>query len=86
MAQVLDTAAAQPQPCVRCGADSDFEIASMWLCVGCYHVAGSTCAGIGRVPTIAPPPRTTATATAAAPGTSPATDVLAELDIADQVC
>lgn len=82
----LDTAAAPPQPCVRCGADSDFEIASLWLCVGCYHVAGSTCAGIGRVPTTTPAPRATVTATDAAPGTSPATVVLAVLDIPDQVC
>jgi hypothetical protein len=42
------------EPCARCGADADFEIASLWLCVDCYHVAGSTCAGIGRVPASTP--------------------------------
>lgn len=39
---------APPKPCVRCGADSDVEIASLWLCIDCYHIAGSTCAGVGR--------------------------------------
>ncbi len=39
-----------PEPCARCGGDADFEIAALWLCVDCYHVAGSTCAGIGRTP------------------------------------
>lgn len=48
MAQALDAAVAPAAPCARCGADADFEIASLWLCVDCYHVAGSTCAGIGR--------------------------------------
>jgi hypothetical protein len=41
------------EPCARCGHDSDFEIAALWLCLDCYHVAGSTCAGIGRVPNTA---------------------------------
>ncbi|HSO05159.1 MAG TPA: hypothetical protein VLQ92_11805 [Candidatus Limnocylindrales bacterium] len=39
-----------PQPCARCGGEADFDIASLWLCVDCYHIAGSTCAGIGRAP------------------------------------
>ncbi len=39
---------AESQACTRCGRDADFEIAELWLCVDCYHVAGSTCAGIGR--------------------------------------
>lgn len=42
--------------CDRCRADADFEIASLWLCIDCYHAAGSTCAGIGRGPTPAPAP------------------------------
>jgi hypothetical protein len=37
----------RPQPCARCGGEADFDIASLWLCVDCYHIAGSTCAGIG---------------------------------------
>ena len=37
------------EPCARCGRDSELEIADLWLCLDCYHVAGSTCAGIGRV-------------------------------------
>ena len=41
------------EPCARCGRNSDFEIAALWLCLDCYHVAGSTCAGIGRVPNTA---------------------------------
>jgi hypothetical protein len=40
----------RPQPCTRCGGEADFDIASLWLCVDCYHIAGSTCAGIGRAP------------------------------------
>lgn len=35
---------------MRCGRDADIDIAAVWLCLECYHVAGSTCAGIGRVP------------------------------------
>jgi hypothetical protein len=42
---------APPEPCVRCGGDADFEIAALWLCLDCYHIAGSTCAGIGRTST-----------------------------------
>jgi hypothetical protein len=37
--------------CVRCSHDADFEIAGVWLCVDCYHVAGSTCSGIGTLST-----------------------------------
>lgn len=36
--------------CTRCGGDADFDIAALWLCIDCYHIAGSTCAGIGRTP------------------------------------
>ncbi len=38
-----------PAACARCGHDADFEIADLWLCVDCYHVAGSTCAGVGTL-------------------------------------
>lgn len=38
------------QACARCGGDADFDIAALWLCMDCYHIAGSTCAGIGRPP------------------------------------
>lgn len=41
--------------CGRCGRDADLDIADLWLCVDCYHVAGSTCAGIGRIDRPAPP-------------------------------
>lgn len=44
--------------CDRCGADADFEIASLWLCINCYHEAGSTCAGIGRGPAPSDPTST----------------------------
>ena len=40
--------------CVRCAHDADVEIAGIWLCMDCYHVAGSTCAGIAS-PTPADP-------------------------------
>jgi hypothetical protein len=53
---------AASQVCTGCGCDADFEIAELWLCVDCYHVAGSTCAGIGRPPAGASGP------TAGAPG------------------
>jgi hypothetical protein len=33
-------------PCDGCGRHADFEIARLWLCVDCYHTAGSTCAGV----------------------------------------
>jgi len=36
------------QACARCGRDADFDIADLWLCLDCYHIAGSTCAGVGR--------------------------------------
>ncbi|MGB7982815.1 MAG: hypothetical protein WCF36_18695 [Candidatus Nanopelagicales bacterium] len=36
-------------PCARCGHGADFEIAGLWLCIDCYHVAGSTCAGVGTL-------------------------------------
>jgi len=41
---------APAEACVRCGHDADFDIASMWLCIDCYHIAGSTCSGIGPRP------------------------------------
>jgi len=62
-------------PCARCGGDADFDIASLWLCVDCYHIAGSTCAGIGRV-----------RAAGATSGPTPATALNPVLGDADQVC
>jgi hypothetical protein len=37
-----------PQPCARCGGDAPFDFGGLWLCLDCYHVAGSTCAGVSR--------------------------------------
>ena len=37
--------------CARCAHDADVEIGGVWLCVDCYHVAGSTCSGIGTLAT-----------------------------------
>lgn len=54
MSDTPATVSEPPETCARCGGDSDFEIASLWLCVDCYHIAGSTCAGIGRIPGTAP--------------------------------
>ena len=54
MPDTSPTIAAAPKPCARCGGDSDFEIASLWLCIDCYHIAGSTCAGVGRIPATSP--------------------------------
>jgi hypothetical protein len=34
--------------CARCGRDADFDFVDLWLCLDCYHIAGSTCAGVGR--------------------------------------
>ncbi len=56
MPEAQPTVVAPPEPCARCGADADFEIAELWLCVDCYHVAGSTCGGIGRIPGTSPSP------------------------------
>jgi hypothetical protein len=75
MPEAQPTVAAPPEACARCGGESDFEIASLWLCIDCYHVAGSTCAGIGRIP-----------ATAPSSGTAPDTGAGAALTESDQVC
>ena len=75
MSDTPSTVAAPPEPCARCGGDSDLEIASLWLCVDCYHIAGSTCAGIGRIP-----------ATAPSAGVSPAAGIDDGIGPADQVC
>jgi hypothetical protein len=40
-----------PAPCDRCGREADADFGALWLCLDCYHVAGSTCAGIGVGPT-----------------------------------
>jgi len=37
-----------PPPCLRCGHDADVDFGDLWLCLDCYHVAGSTCAGVAR--------------------------------------
>ncbi len=34
--------------CSRCGRDGEFDFGDVWLCLDCYHVAGSTCAGLNR--------------------------------------
>jgi hypothetical protein len=75
MPEVQHTVAAPPEPCVRCGADANFEIAALWLCIDCYHIAGSTCAGVGRIPATAP-------GTGAEPGAGEG----ATIGPADQVC
>ena len=75
MPEAQPTVAAPPEPCARCGGDSDFEIASLWLCIDCYHVAGSTCAGIGRIPV-----------TASSFGPAPVTGAGAMVGQPDQVC
>lgn len=36
-----------PRACARCLADADVEIGGFWICLDCYHVAGSTCSGLG---------------------------------------
>lgn len=41
-------------PCGRCGGPAEYDFATLWLCLDCYHVAGSTCAGIGQSTTPAP--------------------------------
>jgi hypothetical protein len=75
MPDASHTVAAPPEPCARCGGNSDFEIASLWLCIDCYHIAGSTCAGVSRIP-----------ATAPSPGNGPDAGAGAALDQPDQVC
>lgn len=77
------------EPCARCGGNADFDIASLWLCVDCYHIAGSTCAGIGRVrgsgtgPRATAAPAATPTATLAPGAALPGATVVGD---ADQVC
>jgi ribosomal protein L37E len=34
--------------CMRCGREADFDFGPFWLCLDCYHIAGSTCAGVGQ--------------------------------------
>jgi hypothetical protein len=41
---------------MRCGRDAELDIADVWLCFDCYHIAGSTCAGLGRMVTPAASP------------------------------
>jgi hypothetical protein len=75
--------AVRSEPCARCGGDADFDIASLWLCIDCYHIAGSTCAGIGR-PVVAAA-ATTATSTAT-PSATPSAATGGGLGAVDQVC
>jgi len=75
MPEALPDVSAPPRPCARCGRDADFEIAALWLCTDCYHIAGSTCAGIGRVPTTEP-----------GQGGDPVTGGGASIGPIDQVC
>jgi hypothetical protein len=49
----------EPRPatapaCARCGRDAQFDFDQLWLCLECYHVAGSTCAGVSRPVDTAP--------------------------------
>lgn len=37
--------AAAARPCAGCGSDAALDFGTTWLCMACYHVAGSTCAG-----------------------------------------
>lgn len=75
MPEAKPDVSAPPLPCARCGGDADFEIAALWLCIDCYHIAGSTCAGIGRVPTTGP-----------GQGRDPVTGGGASIGPIDQVC
>ncbi len=72
-----------PEPCARCGGDADFDIASLWLCIDCYHIAGSTCAGIGRIPATATGPDAAVTTVVGHSTVGVAAVVLSD---ADQVC
>jgi hypothetical protein len=54
-AQVLrhDGVMSDVPACARCGRDADFDFVDLWLCLDCYHIAGSTCAGVGRPAAVA---------------------------------
>ena len=43
-----DAPAPTPQPCARCGGDAQYDFGEIWLCLECYHISGSTCAGVSR--------------------------------------
>jgi hypothetical protein len=32
--------------CARCGGPAEHDFVTLWLCTDCYHIAGSTCAGV----------------------------------------
>lgn len=52
---VSDAPAPHTGVCVRCLHEATLDIGGVWLCVDCYHVAGSTCSGIGTPATPADP-------------------------------
>jgi hypothetical protein len=47
MAPVPSDAApvAAARPCAGCASDAALDFGTTWLCLACYHVSGSTCAG-----------------------------------------
>jgi len=47
--RVTATTEVTTQPCMQCGAEDALDFAELWLCLSCYHEAGSTCAGV-RLP------------------------------------
>ncbi len=44
---LMSTTETVAHACHRCGAEAPYDFGDLWLCLDCYHVAGSTCAGIG---------------------------------------
>jgi hypothetical protein len=36
--------------CAQCGGGEALDFGTLWLCLACYHVAGSTCAGVRTTP------------------------------------
>jgi hypothetical protein len=47
MSQDAPTVAVAP-PCAGCGGGDALDFGTTWLCLACYHVSGSTCAGAPR--------------------------------------
>lgn len=44
--QAEPTGCVRPPECVSCRLDAELVMGGVWLCLSCYHVAGSTCAGV----------------------------------------
>jgi len=66
------TADPAPAPaCARCGRDAQYDFDELWLCLDCYHVAGSTCAGVQR-PSAAAQPVPNGAVDSARPGSTSA--------------